>query len=106
VRREGIRSPYVIGKPRGLVALGNIDLYHRPIARTPGGIATVRSISISDDQGRGILIPTVINGRVVSDMAARSHYLKTGQHLGVFKNWQLADRYARVLHLQQQQTYR
>jgi hypothetical protein len=65
----------------------------------------VRSISIGTDQGE-VLIPTVVNGRVVSDQEAIRHYQKTGEHLGIFRTPKDADAYAQTLHKQQAQEYR
>lgn len=79
---------------------GNIDILHRKAVPFEGGIATVRSISIEED-GKEVLIPTVINGAVVSDEEAIAYYKKTGQHLGKFKTSQDADKYAEALHQQQ-----
>ena len=92
--------------PQGLLASGNIDLSARPTVHNPdGSISTVRSITITDGQGRAILIPTVVGNRVVSDQEAVDHYRKTGQNLGVFDNETDADAYAQQLHEQQAREY-
>lgn len=83
---------------QGILTPGNIDLYRRPPVRNPDGTSsTVRSISINVD-GREILIPTVVNGRVVSDDEAIAHYERTGGHLGVFDTPANATAYAARLH--------
>jgi len=82
----------------GLLTPGNIDLTNRPRVTNPdGSISTVRSMSINEN-GKEILIPTVVNGRVVSDREAIAAYHKTGQHLGIFDSAQAATAYAQKLH--------
>lgn len=82
----------------GLVEPGNIDIKNRPILRNPdGSISTEVSMSIGTDQGE-ILIPRVINGKLVSPGEAIDHFKKTGEHLGIFKNIDSANTYAEALH--------
>jgi hypothetical protein len=64
----------------------------------------VRTISIGTDQGE-VLIPTVINGRVVSEDQAVAHYRRTGEHLGIFRTPEEATGYAQELHRQQERQY-
>lgn len=91
--------------PDGLVSPGNIDLTQRPIVHnTDGSISTVRSISIGTDGGE-VLIPTVVNGRVVSNEQAIQHYKQTGENLGTFQGVAQADAYAEALHRQQAAEY-
>lgn len=86
--------------------LGNIDLTNRPVVKNEdGSISTVRSISFQDDSGKEILIPTVVNGKVVSDDEAIQHYYKTGEYLGKFDTIEQANTYAEQLHKQQEKTY-
>ena len=73
-------------------------------------MSTVRSISIGDENGNEILIPTVgfdKKGNAVSwtDDEAIDHYYKTGEHLGKFKTVKEADEYAEKLHRQQDAYY-
>lgn len=90
----------------GQVVAGNIDLNNRPIVKNAdGSISTVRSISITDDKGRVILIPTVVGNRVVSNQDAIAHYRQTGEHLGMFANEAAAEKYAQSLHESQAQRY-
>jgi hypothetical protein len=97
---------YTAGNPNGLVQPGNIDLTRRPVVQNPdGSISTVRSITIGVDGGRSVVIPTVINGRVVSDDEAIAHFKQTGEHLGIFGDEGSANRYAEALHEQQAQAY-
>ena len=91
----------------GLLVPGNINLHQRPSVRNAdGSVSTVRSMSFTDDDGRTILIPTVIVGRgIVPPDEAIKHYYQTGQHLGVFEHPAAADAYARALHEQQAMEY-
>lgn len=93
-------------RPRGMIEPGNIDLTSRPVVHNADGdISTVRSVSVTDDNGQATLIPTVIGNRVVSNSDAIAHYQKTGQHLGVFQNENDANAYAQQLHESQSQEY-
>lgn len=87
----------------GLITPGNIDVSNRPIVRNPdGSVSTVRSIGVNID-GKEVLIPTVVNGRVVSNKEAIDHYIKTGEHLGVFDSPQASTAFAQRLHEQEEQ---
>jgi hypothetical protein len=92
----------------GLIAPGNINIHQRPVVRNAdGSISTVRSASFEDDDGRNVLIPTVIGGRgVVPVDEAIKHYRQTGQHLGIFDSEENATAYAKSLHEQQAGEYR
>jgi len=54
-------------------------------------------MSIGTDQGE-VLIPTVINGRVVSDQEAIDYYNKTGENFGTFRSPDDATAFAKSLH--------
>lgn len=97
--RYSIKSDVVPVEP------GNIDLLNRPkVKNKDGSVSTVRSISVSID-GLEVLLPTVINGKVVSAKEAVQHYIKTGEHLGKFKTAKDANKYAKELHEQQEEYY-
>ena len=84
---------------------GNIDLTNRPVVQNEDGtISTVRSMSINQD-GKEILIPTVIDGKVVSDEEAIDAFHRTGEHLGVFATVEDANAYAEKLHQEQEAMY-
>lgn len=97
--------PLSIGDTRGMTQRGNIDLTQRPVIRNPdGSISTVRSLSFNDGRGE-VLIPTVVDGRVVSDREAIDHYYKTGQMLGAFDTPAHATHYSQALHRAQADYY-
>lgn len=99
------RARFVVGRPRGLLRIGNIDLYRRPSVRAPeGGCSSVRSVFWGID-GAQVLMPTVVGNRVVSDRAALQEYFRTGRHLGIFNSVNNARIYSRTLHLQQARIY-
>lgn len=82
----------------GLLEKGNIDLKARKIATNADrSISTVRSMSFEED-GKEVVIPTVIDGKVVSDKEAIDQYHKTGEHLGKFDNPANADKFSEALH--------
>ena len=92
--------------PQGLLKPGNLDLNARPTVRNPdGSISTVRSISVTDDKGASYLLPTVVDGRVVSNEEAIAHWKQTGEHLGYFDTETNANAYATALHEAQAKQY-
>lgn len=96
---------YVVGQPAGLTAPGNLDLNKRPIVKNPdGSISTVRTMGIGVD-GRQVLIPTVVGGKVVTNEQAIEHYRQTGENLGTFDTPENANAYAELLHQAQAQQY-
>lgn len=92
-------------QPIGQYGAGNINLYNRPIVNNPDGTtSTVRSMSFSDGKNE-ILIPTVVNGKIVSNDEAIDNYYKTGEYLGKFNTVDEANAYAENLHKQQEKLY-
>ena len=70
--------------PRGLLTPGNLDLAARPVLRnSDGSVSTEVSKSWNFD-GKEVLLPTIVNGKRVSDDEAIQHYRTTGEHLGMF----------------------
>lgn len=85
---------------------GNIDLTNRPIVKNDdGSISTVRSMSFQDEEGKEVLVPTVVNGKIVSDSEAINNYYRTGEYLGKFDSVEEANEYAEKLHKQQEKLY-
>lgn len=90
-----LRSRQPVIRP---VVEGNIDLENLPkVWNKQGGYETVKTIAREFD-GKTVLLPTIINGKQVSDKDATEHYIKTGEHLGVFKNKEDAEKYDKQLH--------
>ncbi|RAU21074.1 hypothetical protein CU669_15060 [Paramagnetospirillum kuznetsovii] len=86
------------GPHQDMVEPGNIDLAKRPrVQNSDGSISTVRSMSFNDGASE-VLVPTVVDGRIVSNDDAVDHYRKTGEHLGKFSTVDGADQYASKLH--------
>lgn len=82
----------------GLITPGNIDVSKLPAVPNPdGGVSTVLSMSFEQD-GKEYLIPTVVNGQIVSRDEAIVSFQQTGKHLGVFKDAKSATAYAQQLH--------
>ena len=77
---------------------GNLPLEVGPqVKNKDGSISTVRTISIGVPEGE-VLIPTVVDGRVVSDEQAIEHFNRTGQNFGTFRSPEEATAYAQWLH--------
>lgn len=108
---DGIRKPQMMGggairlqqgtspMAQGLAVPGNLDLWNRPVLHNQdGSYSTTSSFSRQDEDGLEVLVPSVIGGKRLSEDDAWSHYKKTGEHLGKFKNSDDADRYAQALH--------
>lgn len=84
---------------------GNINLKKRKVVHNKDGtISTERSITIDEDK-YSVVIPTVVNGKIVSNKAAIAHYKKTGQHLGKYPSRAAAEIAAQQIHEQQARRY-
>lgn len=101
--------------PKGVVERGNLPIWNRPIVKNADGtVSSEYSTSFQDDQGREVLVPTVVNGKFLTPdgtkppegsaaektmfQSAWNHYLQTGENLGKFDNADDADAYAQQLH--------
>ena len=100
----GVAAPVLVP---GIVTPGNVDLATRPTVPMPdGSIATVRSMSFNDGEGREVLIPTISDdGRLLSDDEAIALYRQSGRHLGIFATPDDATAYAKQLSQQQGRDY-
>ncbi len=94
------KRKFIRGEPdiiRPLVE-GTINLEDRPkVWNDKGEFQTVKTITIGAD-GNTVLLPTIINGKEVSVKEAKEHFKKTGEHLGIFKTREEADKYDKQLH--------
>ncbi len=89
---------YAGGRPMGMVRPGNIDLNNRPVVHNPdGSVSTELSFSNGTDQGE-MLVPQVVNGRIMPQQAAWQHAMQTGQNMGTFESPEYADSYAMQTH--------
>ena len=96
----------------GRYGKGNIDLWDRPMVQNPdGSISTVRSLGFYDEKesspnyGKEVLIPTVVEKKIVSDEEAIAYYYETGEYLGIFNSVEESNAYAEDLHIQQAVLY-
>jgi SAM-dependent methyltransferase len=83
---------------------GTIDIDNRPAVNNPdGSVSTEHSISIGTHRGEA-LIPTVVDGKKVTDEEAIQHFFKTDEHLGIFEDAAAATAYAKKLHKRQEKS--
>lgn len=89
----------------GQYGKGNIDLNNRIVVHnSDGSISTEVSITITSG-GKYVLIPTVIDGQIVSDQQAINYYNQHNKYLGKFNTLAEADDYAIKLHERQDWYY-
>jgi hypothetical protein len=89
----------------GMVTPGNLDPWNRPVLHnSDGSYSTTSSMSIGTDAGE-TLIPTVVDGKRLSNDAAIAHFKATGENLGTFSTPAAADTYATSLHNAQASMY-
>lgn len=94
------------------IEMGNINLYNRPQVKNPdGSVSTVKSISIGigdeTSPNKTALIPLVHpDGYIMNNEEAISWFKKSKQHLGIFENQEVANKYAENLHQQQAEIYK
>lgn len=87
------------------VVEGNIDLDDRIVVfNEDGTFSTEISFSVEID-GLEVLLPLIIDGELVSEEEAINHFLRTGEHLGMFSSIEEAEQFAEELHLQQEEKY-
>lgn len=77
----------------GLEQQGNIDVSKQPIVQgNDGNVSTVHAIT-HEVNGKTVLIPNTIDGKVVTDAEAIEQFKQSGKHMGVFKNKSSAEKY-------------
>lgn len=87
------------------VVEGNIDLNDRIVVfNDDGSFSTEISFSVEID-GLEVLLPLIVNGKLVSEEEAIDHFLRTGEHLGMFSSIEEAEQFAEELHLRQEEKY-
>jgi len=97
IKQQKKNQQYSTGTPVASYT-GNIDLAKRPIVNNKdGSISTERSMSFNLD-GKEVLIPTIINGKKVSQEKAIAHFKKTGENLGMFDTPEEATAMALKIH--------
>lgn len=98
VSERGYQDSFNEAPVKGMTAKGNLDPYDRPVLNNKDGTFSTTS-SKSFDFGNGeVLIPTVVDGKRLSDQEAIDHYKKTGENFGTFESPEAADEYATNLH--------
>jgi hypothetical protein len=98
-------QPSLPGYPAGLqpVVPGNLKLIGRPRVKDGNKTATVRSAGQLDERdGLETVYPTVVNGKLVSPEEGWKHYLKTGEHMGKYANWQIGEEAGISIHNEEQ----
>ena len=90
----------------GLIEAGTIDVEKRIVVdNKDGSKSTEKSFSVGFD-GKQVLIPQVVNGKMLSKKEAIEHYKKTNEHLGKFDTTESADKFAVKLHEEQAERYK
>ena len=89
----------------GRYGKGNIDLNNRKVIKnSDGSISTEESITVTID-GKYWVIPTIIDGKRVSDEEATNYAIKNNKYLGKFDKLKDANDYADKVHKRQDWYY-
>jgi hypothetical protein len=87
---------------KGQIKPPNIDLSKRPVLKNKdGSVSTVLSKGFDFGDGHETLIPTVVNGKKLTNKEAIDHYKKTGEHLGIYADVASANAAAEKIHQQE-----
>lgn len=83
----------------GILEVGNVNLIDRPQLPTPDrGYQTVYTMTAGIDNGKTVLLPRVIEGKMHTPEEAIKHFKKTGEHMGIFESRKHADAFDEQLH--------
>lgn len=90
----------------GMLVPGNIDLDNRPVVRDQKDKREYSTVSTAtfgidesgDENGKTVLLPTIVNGKRVSEKEAFNHFKETGEHMGIFSTRAAADKFDEQLH--------
>lgn len=87
----------------GLVEPGNLDPYNRPVYKHADGqgYGTTMSFSFNVPEKGEVLIPQIVNGKLLTQQEAVEHFRKTGEHFGIFDTPANADLFSTDLHNRQ-----
>lgn len=72
------------------------------VTNPDGSVSTIKTMSFNDGTGE-ILIPTVVENRLLSEEDAIRHYEETGESFGTYGSVEDADKMAQYLHLLHEQ---
>ncbi len=102
---EVLPSDFVKAVPAGLIRPGTIkNLFDRKELVRPGGSVGTAYTKSFNFNNREVLLPTILDGKQLTDDQAVKRFLSTGQHFGVFATPEHANVYANALHEAQAKT--
>jgi hypothetical protein len=84
-------------QPKGLIAPGNLDPFKKAPSSSSGTLASSLTFPVATEQGQ-VLVPQMVKGQLLTKREAIAHFMKTGQHLGIFDSPENATAYADSLH--------
>lgn len=97
-----------VGRPEvlkyGALEAPTLDLTHRPYMQNDDGyVSTVRSMGITENDGKDYLLPTVNtrDGHIMGDDEAVDEFRRTGEHMGVYASPEASDSAGERIHLEQ-----
>lgn len=82
----------------GQIEQGNIDINNRTVVTNPDGSISTDASIVIEEEGSYVVLPTVVEGKLVSPEEAIKHYDETGEHHGKFESQETAEFYAQELH--------
>jgi len=84
--------------PAGLISKGNINLDNLKSLKNEDGTTSSVSTMTAEFDGKTYLLPTVVDGKRLSQDEAVENFKSTRNHLGIFQSLQDADLYDEELH--------